>query len=388
MKKNLKKLVMSLVLAVSVLASVVPAQAGELAPKVSKSGNYNKWSFKLYGTTVYEKQTSKVHLNNDFYGAPVTYKSSNTKVATVDKIGNVTGKKAGKVTITVTDGTHTSKCEVTVKSLKKAKKNEVVLNYADSAVLEYGKTYTIKNLNGSAVKSISRRNGIVEASGCKVKALRKTNSDKANVKIKLKNGKTVYASWSVSSSKEHQEAISIAKKGMQEYGVTKNSTDLEKAMFIYNWLGDHVDANGANKYGCEAPGHYYAIRKGYGDCDVYAEGACLLADVVELPVIRIFNAIGDHQFNGFRLDGKWYLVDTMQCESWEFALGNDPNFLSSYEHMTDHSGAMAFTVHPDAAEDVVFDSDKYDRASWPEYRDKFDAANADDPGLDPDFWND
>lgn len=386
MKKNLKKLVMSLVLAVSVLASVVPAQAGELAPKVSKSGNYNMWGIAVRDTTVYEKQTAYLRVGNSFSGAPITYKSSNTKIATVDKLGNVTGKKAGKVTITATNGFCDSKCTVTVKSLKKAKKNEVVLNYADNALLEYGKTYTIKNLNGSAVKSMKRNGGIAEVSGCKIKALAKAKNDNANVKIKLKNGKTVYASWWVNSSKEREEAISIAKKGMQEYGVTKNSTDLEKAMFIYNWLGDHVDANGASKYSCEAPGHYYAIRKGYGDCDVYAEGACLLADVVELPVVRIFNAIGDHVFNGFRLDGKWYLVDAMQCKSWEFAVGNNHNFLSSYEHMMEHDPGLAFTIHPDAAEDVVFDSDKYDRASWPEYRDKYDAANPiewwDDPNLD------
>ncbi len=47
----------------------------------------------------------------------VTYKSSDKKIATVDKNGKVKGKKKGKVTITVTtkDGKKTAKCTVNVK---------------------------------------------------------------------------------------------------------------------------------------------------------------------------------------------------------------------------------------------------------------------------------
>ena len=45
-----------------------------------------------------------------------TWKSSNTKIATIDSTGNVKGIKAGKATITVTtvDGKKTAKCTVTV----------------------------------------------------------------------------------------------------------------------------------------------------------------------------------------------------------------------------------------------------------------------------------
>ena len=48
----------------------------------------------------------------------VTWKSSNTKIATVDSTGLITGIKAGKSTITVTtvDNKKTSKCTVTVKT--------------------------------------------------------------------------------------------------------------------------------------------------------------------------------------------------------------------------------------------------------------------------------
>lgn len=48
----------------------------------------------------------------------VSWKSSNTKIATVDKNGKVKGIKAGKVTITCTtkDGKKTAKCKITVKA--------------------------------------------------------------------------------------------------------------------------------------------------------------------------------------------------------------------------------------------------------------------------------
>jgi len=51
----------------------------------------------------------------------VTWKSSSTKIATVDSKGNVKGIKAGKVTITVTtvDGKKTAKCKVTITTIKR-----------------------------------------------------------------------------------------------------------------------------------------------------------------------------------------------------------------------------------------------------------------------------
>lgn len=47
--------------------------------------------------------------------AKITYKSSNTKVATVTSKGKITAKKAGKATITVKAGSVTAQCVITVK---------------------------------------------------------------------------------------------------------------------------------------------------------------------------------------------------------------------------------------------------------------------------------
>lgn len=398
MKKNFKVMVMSLVLAMSVLVSIIQAQAAITVaqPKISKSSRCNEWRFWTPSSyTIYVGQHAAVWLVNDINGKKVTWKSSNTKIATVDKYGNVTGKKPGKVTITVTDGTHTSKAKITVKALKSAKKNEVIFNYGDVnskgflTMLVYGKTYTLKTLKGSSVDRIIGGN----ESDWIIKGTKFTPVPKADcrmsLRVILKNGKKYWLDFSCTSSKEREEAIAIAKEGMKEYGVTTKSSDLEKAMFIYNWNGDKIEEVGATSHGCTSPGHYSGVRKGYGDCDVHAEAVQLLADVVGIPVVKIFSSEANHAYNGICVDGKWYLMDTMQCESWAFALGNHVNFLSSYVHAVGYDKACyTFTVHPDALKDIVFTSTKYDEASWPEYRDKYDVAHADDPALDPDFWND
>lgn len=63
-----------------------------------------------------------------FYNQGVTWKSSNTSVATVDKKGNVIAKKAGKATITATEkgGSKKVTCAVTVSGIKVDKANKSV----------------------------------------------------------------------------------------------------------------------------------------------------------------------------------------------------------------------------------------------------------------------
>lgn len=52
--------------------------------------------------TVYTKHQNTIIVNNVSKDAQITYKSSNNKIASVNKAGKVTGKKAGNATITVT----------------------------------------------------------------------------------------------------------------------------------------------------------------------------------------------------------------------------------------------------------------------------------------------
>ncbi len=84
-------------------------------PVKVKGIKFNKKTYSVKkGKTVTLKTTFSP---KDATNKEVTYKSSNKKIATIDKNGKVKGKKKGKVTITVTtkDGKKTAKCTVNVK---------------------------------------------------------------------------------------------------------------------------------------------------------------------------------------------------------------------------------------------------------------------------------
>lgn len=90
-----------------------------------------------------------------FYNQGVTWKSSNTSVATVDKKGNVTAKKAGKATITATEkgGSKKATCAVTVSGIKVDKANKSVsvtatVNNATEKSMHY-----VVYKNGAAAKT-------------------------------------------------------------------------------------------------------------------------------------------------------------------------------------------------------------------------------------------
>lgn len=90
-----------------------------------------------------------------FYNQGVTWKSSNTSVATVDKKGNVIAKKAGKATITATEkgGSKKATCAVTVSGIKVDKANKSVsvtatVNNADAKSMHY-----VVYKNGGAAKT-------------------------------------------------------------------------------------------------------------------------------------------------------------------------------------------------------------------------------------------
>ena len=76
------------------------------------------FSFDVNSISLMEGGTRQIVLNNE-KGLDVTWSSSNTSVATVDNTGNITALSAGTaiVTATASDGKHTCKCNVDVKSI-------------------------------------------------------------------------------------------------------------------------------------------------------------------------------------------------------------------------------------------------------------------------------
>ena len=101
MKKLTKSL--CLVLALLMIVSIIPMQT-QAAPKIS-----------LKSKTVYVGDSFYLKMSGTT--KKVTWSSSNKKVATVNKYGRVTAKKAGKATIKAKVSSKYYKCTVTVKAI-------------------------------------------------------------------------------------------------------------------------------------------------------------------------------------------------------------------------------------------------------------------------------
>ena len=143
----------------------------------------------------------------------VTYKSSNTRIATVTAKGVVKGIKPGRVTITVTakDGSKKSaKCTVTVKAQKatklkiSAKKTTTLKKKGASAKIKA--TLYPSNTYNKLIKVTSSKKGIVKLSASKIK------SGKTVVVKALKKGSTVVKFTAADGSRKSAQTKVTVKK--------------------------------------------------------------------------------------------------------------------------------------------------------------------------------
>ena len=143
----------------------------------------------------------------------VTYKSSNTRIATVTAKGVVKGIKPGRVNITVTakDGSKKSaKCTVTVKAQKatklkiSAKKTTTLKKKGASAKIKA--TLYPSNTYNKLIKVTSSKKGIVKLSASKIK------SGKTVVVKALKKGSTVVKFTAADGSRKSAQTKVTVKK--------------------------------------------------------------------------------------------------------------------------------------------------------------------------------
>lgn len=96
---------------------------------------------KTLSLTTGKKYTLKPVVTPSNSQEKITYKSSNTKIATVSSTGVITAKKVGKVTITVQSGKQKATVTLTV---KKAPALKAIKNVPPKKTITKGKTYTLK----------------------------------------------------------------------------------------------------------------------------------------------------------------------------------------------------------------------------------------------------
>ena len=164
---------------------------------------YNGKSFTLKATVGPKTAVNKA----------VTYKSSNTKIATVTSKGVVKGIKPGKVTVTVTakDGSKKSaKCKVTVAQQKATKlkisaKKTTTLKKKGASVKIKATLYPSNTYN-KLIKVTSSRKGIVKLSASKIKS-GKTVTVKAT-----KKGSTVVKFTAADGSRKSAQTKVTVKK--------------------------------------------------------------------------------------------------------------------------------------------------------------------------------
>lgn len=158
----------------------------------------------------------------------ITWSSSNTKVASVDKNGKVTGKKAGSATITatLTDGSKAT-CKVSVKNntYKNSKLTIGQAKYGNAYISIYKASYTKKGDLAISAAFLNNR------------GYRMTSIRNLKIVVKNKSGKTI------GTYKLNKKNVSILHGGQKSFTFTlkksqmklKTTQDLRNATFKPTW---------------------------------------------------------------------------------------------------------------------------------------------------------
>lgn len=173
MERSKKLLCIFMVLLIFI--SVVPVTNIEAAGKAK----INKGIISIY---VGSSETLVVTGTNE----KVSWKSSNKKVATVDKNGVVTAKAKGVSLITATVSGKTLKCKVAVKNPPKPKK--IVINKRSGLKATKGKAYTLSVTGTKAVSWSSSNKKVATVSSKGVVSAKKCGA--TTIKVKCSNKKT------------------------------------------------------------------------------------------------------------------------------------------------------------------------------------------------------
>ena len=214
MKNFMKKAAAAMIAMLAVVAvfgTSVPAQAASKAPK-SLSVKVTTKTVDIKGkSTISVKSVKPANASK-----AVTYKSSNKKIATVSSKGVVTGKKAGKVNITVTSKKNKKVKKVVKITVKNLKPSSVKVSAAKATVV-VGKTNTLKAAVKPAgvycpVKWTSSNKAVATVSSNGKVTAKKTGTATITVKATQNNSKGKYLSTTCKVTVVDKTPASVSKQ--------------------------------------------------------------------------------------------------------------------------------------------------------------------------------
>ena len=214
MKNFMKKAAAAMIAMLAVVAvfgTSVPAQAASKAPK-SLSVKVTTKTVDIKGkSTISVKSVKPANASK-----AVTYKSSNKKIATVSSKGVVTGKKAGKVNITVTSKKNKKVKKVVKITVKNLKPSSVKVS-AVKATVVVGKTNTLKAAVKPAgvycpVKWTSSNKAVATVSSNGKVTAKKAGTATITVKATQKNSKGKYLSTTCKITVVDKTPASVSKQ--------------------------------------------------------------------------------------------------------------------------------------------------------------------------------
>lgn len=93
---------------------------------------------------------------------------------------------------------------------------------------------------------------------------------------------------------------------------TKGMTDLEKVLYVHDYVVDCSVYDSTEKIGCRAGG---PLGEGRGYCSGYADAMAVLLKYVNVPCATVSSSQMSHAWNYVKIDGKWYHLDATWDET-------------------------------------------------------------------------
>lgn len=212
-------------------------KAAETVKSTSLKLNKSSLTMKV-GATYQLKST----LTPTYSTQTVTYKSSNSKIASVNSKGKVTAKAMGKATVTAKSGELSKKCTVMV--------NSKVLEYWTGKKVSLNKY--VKNISGyKKAKWSSSKSKVVSVSKSGTVNIKKHG--KAKITCKIKGKKYTFTVYGYSKKKLKSRAKELLKNGLKR----PSSLEIHSVEFSKNF-SVIFDYSAMNSFGGYNRSYFYA----------------------------------------------------------------------------------------------------------------------------------